>query len=951
MDKLETSLRKAFIDKNNTGSELDPQLVINQPDKHEFLLNLLQEQLEQCQSFLFSIAFITPGGLNAIKTQLADLNRKGVKGRLLTSDYLAFNAPETFQELLKIPNLDVRISPKSGFHAKGYLFYHENYKSFIIGSSNLTMTALKTNYEWNVFLTSYDHGEILHQLTEHIEMEWQLSTLLTKEWIIQYAENYQPITRGNLALVAEKSSDSKTIQPNKMQSAALEQLEQLRESGEHRGMVISATGTGKTYLAALDARQCHPDRLLFIVHREQILHSALKSFHRVIGGPIDNYGILSGNSKDYDKKYLFATIQTISKPDVYKVFNPEAFDYILIDEVHRSGTDSYLRTIDYFQPQFLLGMTATPERTDNFNIYELFDNNVAYEIRLQDALNEELLCPFYYFGVTDFEKNGETIDETTQLQQLVSQERVDFVLEKIAYYETSGVKTKGLVFCSRREECYELARLFNERGKKSVALTGQTSMPEREEQVKRLENGELEYIFTVDIFNEGIDIPAINQVIMLRNTQSTIVFTQQLGRGLRKSPNKEFVTIIDFIGNYSNNYMIPMALMGDYSNDLDNIRRGTLETQYISGISAVNMEQIAKKRIFEAIDQFKPDDMRQLKEKYLQLKNRLNRVPLLADFKATGTLDPELLASKNNKGYYFFLQKMEKDIPVISKKAETLLKFMHLELIGGKRLNEVVLLERLLSQKEISLKEIVNLFNKNGLRADDETVHSTLQVLSLTYYVSASAKRYAGCPLITITDNGISLSNELVKALEEPMFYDLFMDSIETAKLNGKDYDQTHMFTMYEKYTRDDALQLANFKEQVPGVNIGGYKLDKERHLFLIFVTLDKGDDFQGAQVKYGDELLSQQAMHWYSKAPRNLQSPEIKILKHEDNWNILMFVQKRALEQDKKFYYLGRVQPQRETITQTTVINNQGKGTSVVHMQLDFEQTLPLSLYKYLKN
>lgn len=184
---------------------------------------------------------------------------------------------------------------------------------------------------------------------------------------------------GKFSFSCGKSSDSKTIQLNKMQSAALEQLEQLRESGrEHRGMVISPTGTGKTYLAALDARQYHPDRLLFIVHREQILHSALKSFHRVIGGPIDNYGILSGNSKDYDKKYLFATIQTISKPDVYKAFNPGAFDYILIEVSSSFRNGSYLRTIDYFQPPFLLGMTATPERTDNFNIYELFDNNVAY---------------------------------------------------------------------------------------------------------------------------------------------------------------------------------------------------------------------------------------------------------------------------------------------------------------------------------------------------------------------------------------------------------------------------------------------------------------------------------------------------------------------------------------------------------------------------------------------
>jgi superfamily II DNA or RNA helicase len=324
----------------------------------------------------------------------------------------------------------------------------------------------------------------------------------------------------------------------------------------------------------------------------------MESFKKIIGGPASDYGILSGNSKNLDAKYLFATIQTISKDIYQEELGKDAFDYILIDEVHKAGATSYIKTIDYFNPEFLLGMTATPERTDGFNIFELFDYNLAYEIRLQEALEEDLLCPFHYFGVTDYEKDGFSINETADLKYLVTDERIDFLINKINYYGCYGNKPKGLVFCSRKEEAKELSALFNRKGIPSSYLSGDHDIEERETEIGRLENGQISYIFTVDIFNEGIDIPKINQIIMLRNTESSIIFIQQLGRGLRKDASKEFVTVIDFIGNYKNNYMIPMALSGDNSNNKSNLRRDTIDVSYISGLSAINFEQIAKEKIF-----------------------------------------------------------------------------------------------------------------------------------------------------------------------------------------------------------------------------------------------------------------------------------------------------------------------------------------------------------------
>lgn len=309
-----------------------------------------------------------------------------------------------------------------------------------------------------------------------------------------------------------------------MQEAALQEIKALRERKEAKGLVISATGTGKTFLSAFDVRGFSPDRFLFIAHREQILKKAKEEFQKILGAPSNEFGILSGSSKEINAKYLFATIQTISKESTLKQFNRDEFDYILIDEVHRAGADSYLKTIDYFNPKFLLGMMATPKRTDDFNIYKVFDYNIAYEIRLHEALEEGMLCPFHYFGVTDFEIDGETIEETDLLRDLVTDERVNHIIDKISYYGHSGDTVRGLIFCSRTEEAQQLSSEFNKRGYKTISLTGKDSIEERNRQINRLENGLLDYIITVDIFNEGIDIPSINQIVMLRPTQSSIIF-------------------------------------------------------------------------------------------------------------------------------------------------------------------------------------------------------------------------------------------------------------------------------------------------------------------------------------------------------------------------------------------------------------------------------------------
>ncbi|MDX1701573.1 MAG: DEAD/DEAH box helicase family protein, partial [Melioribacteraceae bacterium] len=485
---LEESLQKGFINQNFiTPGSYKPQLLVNNSEENENVLSTLLDELEHCNAFLFSVAFITESGLATLKTHLHDLKLKGVQGRILTSTFLQFNNPKVFKELLKIENVKVGLSDLKGFHSKGYIFEHSNHYSLIVGSSNLTSHALKVNYEWNVKLTTHENGEIIHHFKNQFEDVWLKSKELDNEWIKEYEKVFiesvekkkmQKVIEGSGIYEINNVEEALKILPNKMQTEALYNLETLRNEKD-KGLIVSATGTGKTYLSAFDVRNYSPKKMLFVVHREQILQKAKSDFKTILGGYDDEFGILSGTIRETNAKYLFATIQTISKDYMLEQFKPDEFDYIIIDEVHKAGAISYRKIIDYFKPEFLMGMTATPERTDSFNIYELFDFNVAYEIRLQKALEEDMLCPFHYFGVTDLEVEGELIDETSQFSKLVTNERVSHIIDKIEYYGYSGNSVKGLMFCSRKEECRELSSQLNERGYKTVSLTGDNSQEER----------------------------------------------------------------------------------------------------------------------------------------------------------------------------------------------------------------------------------------------------------------------------------------------------------------------------------------------------------------------------------------------------------------------------------------------------------------------------------------
>ena len=661
MDELNKALHTSFIDKSfPSNKDLRPKLFFNDYKRRMNLAFEITKRLKECDYFEFSVAFISESGLAVLKQILLNLKEKGVKGRIITSTYLGFNAPKMFKQLLSFTNIKVRIFEQEhcGFHPKGFIFHTGNHRDIIVGSSNLTQTALESNQEWDLFFTSHENGELASQVSNEFDIQWELSTPLTNEWIESYKETYvKPVRPASV-------QSSKAIKPNKMQEEALKSLKNLRDNNKDKALLISATGTGKTFLSAFDVKRFKPKRLLFVVHRRNIAEAALRSFQYLI--PNVSMGIFSGNTKETDSDFIFSTVQTIHKKEYREMFERDAFDYIIIDEVHRAGAQSYQDIVDYFKPKFLLGMSATPERSDDFDIYEMFDHNIAYEIRLIQAMEYNLLCPFHYYGITDMTIDGIEIDDKSEFNILTSELRVDYIIEKINEYGYSGDRVHGLIFCSHKDECEKLSQLFNMRGYKTIALTGDSSEEMRQKAIDSLESNDensLDYIFTVDIFNEGIDIPKVNQVVMLRPTESAIVFVQQLGRGLRKNDSKEYVVIIDFIGNYEKNFLIPVALSGQTNYNKDSLRQFVCEGSLITpGASTIQFDQITEKRIYQSIDAANFTQVRLIKDSYKQLKEKLGRIPRLKEFEQYGAIDVQLMFQNKSLGcYHTFLSKYEKD--------------------------------------------------------------------------------------------------------------------------------------------------------------------------------------------------------------------------------------------------------------------------------------------------
>lgn len=916
--ELQQSLASALIDdKINSLPDLQPQIIYNDYNSGSNLLVELLQELQTCKRFYFAIAFITQSGLICLKECLKLLQEKNITGDILTTDYLYFNQPKALQELQQYPNLNIRIYTKENFHIKGYIFEQNDYYTLIVGSNNLTQTALKANKEWSLKISSLANGALINNTLSQFQQMWQEAMPLTDIWLKQYTDKYHSLQKLKREFAtAQENISTNDIAPNKMQQEALKALAKLQQNNKHKALLISATGTGKTYLSAFAVKKANPKRLLFLAHREQILKQACKTFAKII--PDIQYGILSANHKDFHKPYLFSTINMLSKEENLTQFAPTHFDYIIIDETHRAGANSYLKILNYFQPQFLLGMTATPERTDGFDIYQLFDHNIAYEIRLNQAMQENLLCPFHYFGITDITVDDQEINDNSTFNDLTTDARVTHIINQSQYYGFSGERLRGLIFCSQIEEAQILSQKFNERGFHTIALSGKDSQETRTNAIHKLEQKErstgLDYIFTVDIMNEGIDIPAINQIIMLRPTKSAIIFVQQLGRGLRKYPQKDYVVILDFIGNYQNNFMIPIALSGDTSYNKDNIRHYVAEgNRFIFGSSTIHFDKVARQKIYQAIDSAKLSDTALLKNEYLQLKQKLGKIPSIFDFSQFGSIDILKFLDKF-KTYHNFLQKYDRDYTIrFNTIQEEILYFISYRFAKGKRIHELIALKLLLKNTSHLLMDTTHILTaKYHQELTEQIKVSLIRNLTNLFTISNEQAKFSNCIFIKESDNDYIISDIFKSVLQDEKFYFQINEILDFAlKRYQKYYQHKYKNTnlvLYQKYTYEEVCYLLNWPQKINPNAMAGYFYEKTTHTLPVFINYIAPDK---KRVDYTNEFLSNTLITAYSKSNRKLDSSDAKHIynaKEEQN-KLYLFVRKPSEDKEaKEFYFLGEI-------------------------------------------
>ena len=548
-------------------------------DKRMYLYYQLINSLKQADSVDIVVSFLMESGVRMLLGELDNALKRGAKIRILTGNYLGITQPSALY-LIKHKlgeQVDLRFynEKKRSFHPKSYMFHYKEYSTIYIGSSNISRSALTSGIEWNYrFSSKTDTQNYEKFYNTFVDLFENHSVVIDDDELKRYSKNWhRPAVSKDLDrydLQDSKISNNIVLfEPRGVQIEALCSLENTRAEGARRALVQAATGVGKTYLAAFDSKKY--ERVLFVAHREEILKQAAESFKNVRDS--DDYGFFDGESKCTDKSVIFASVATLGRNEYLnnKYFASDYFNYIVIDEFHHAINDQYQRIVNYFNPQFLLGLTATPERMDGRNIYEICDYNVPYEISLKEAINKGMLVPFHYYGIfddTDYSKlhivRGRYDEKELNETYIGNVHRYELIYK---YYCKYGSR-QALGFCCSKEHAREMAKEFSSRGIPSVAVFSDASgeyTEKRNVAIQKLKNGEIRVIFSVDMFNEGVDITSVDMVMFLRPTESPIVFLQQLGRGLRKCRGKEFLNVLDFIGNYEKAGRVRFLLEGKSS--------------------------------------------------------------------------------------------------------------------------------------------------------------------------------------------------------------------------------------------------------------------------------------------------------------------------------------------------------------------------------------------------
>lgn len=892
-------------------------------------LNKIKSNLKKCKSFNFSVSFIKKAGLVLLEREIEEALERGAKGRIITSTYQNFTDIGSLEQFYNWQkefdnfecHLDYECFGDNGFHTKGYLFEYDDSIEFIVGSSNITRFALLKNYEWNVSLISKDNLESYNDALIEFELIWnktlELDTKLIEKYRLQldYA-----IEKWDMDYV--NAMDAK-INPNSMQRKALRELRRYRDTGVKKALIISATGSGKTYLAAFDARNFGAKRLLYIVHRESILKDAKESFVKVFGAE-RTYGFYTGNENSLEADFIFATSNMLGRH--LDSFKKDEFDYIIYDEVHHVVAETGKKIFEYFEPEFILGLTATPERMDNQDIFTLFDQNVPFELRLRDAINNDLVVPFHYYGIRDQLVDYSSKDKMTIAKNIAEQNNIEFIKSQIEKYRKPGEKLKCIAFCTNIQSCRLMAEELYEEGYHTISLTGINDTGVRIKAFKDLqdENNLLEIICTVDILNEGVDIPQVNMVLFLRPTESQTVFIQQLGRGLRKYPGKDYVTVLDFIGNnYDRAVQIAMALgtLGKptYMEKayLKEMIRTNFESLDIPEVK-IEIDDLSKEEIINFIDKTNFNSRVFLEKDYKNFKSYINNgsYPTHMDF-LNSDVSPDLIriikstfSGSKNKSYYNFLKKIDEDtIPMFDDKQIAFINNME-DLLPLARLDEYLIIEQAIKEHTIDLKRIEGI-NEHITDKTLENAYNNLKSLDL------------------VENNEINLTN-----IEDGEFKAYLLDTLNygIVRYNREFGEYTGLFKLYRNY----------YKEQASRIMLKNGILQKgtyyEDDIAYIFAGIKKGEE---GRLNYKDKFINNKIFQWESIA--NVSESEKEHLRNSKK--VHLFIRKMESEDTVTLPYtyfgLGTFTNERDSYTE-----EDGKRHSTLLYDIVLDDEVPEDYY-----